>query len=168
MRQARFAGEGAPPVGPIEVDLHDGERVALSFATNREASVAAMLAAAIVKPTGGSVLVDSFDSRIQPAACKRVVGYVPRDPLPLDRERFRDLVSYRAQLWGIDPQRALSFSKRLLERLAGVHEAFAYPIVAALVTSPHVLIVDRAQPSSEAAILAAADGCAILSMRVYG
>jgi len=165
MRDALFAGEGAQPVGPISFDLRDGERMTLAFATDREASVAAMLAAAIVKPTAGSVLVDGFDSRVQPAACKRVVGYVPHDPLPLARARFRELISYRAGLWGIDPGQAQSLADDLLARLGLVHEAFAYPLAAALVTSPRFLILDRPQAAYEATIDAAAAGCAVLTMR---
>ena len=166
IREALFAGEGAEPVGPISLDLRDAERLTLSFATNREASVAAMLAAAIVKPTAGSVLVNGFDSRIQPAACKRVAGYVPHDPLPLTRARFWELIAYRADLWAIDPKRARTLSEDLLARLAGIHEAFAYPLAAALVTSPQFLVLDRPQPSFEATIGAVAVGCAILTTRV--
>jgi ABC-type taurine transport system ATPase subunit len=166
MREALFFGEDAEPVGPVSFALGIGERLDLSFATQREAAVVAMLASAIVKPAEGCVLVDGFDSRIQPAACKRAVGYVPHDPVPLSRPRFRDLIAYRALLWGVDPQLAQSRAAELLVRLEGVHEAFAYPLAAALVTEPQFLILDRPQPAYAQRIADAAGGRATLATHV--
>ncbi len=46
---------------------------------------------------------------------------------------------------------------------AGVHEAFAYPLIGALIAAPKLVVLDRPQPVYAAQILAAAAGCALFS-----
>jgi ABC-2 type transport system ATP-binding protein len=162
MRGARFLASGAP-VGPVTLDVGSGERVARVFDDPRTASIVAMLGAGIVKAGDGSVLIDEYDPRVQPVHCKRVVAFVPHDPLPLDVPGFDGYIRYRAALWGIDPARAWAHAKLLLERLEGVHEAFAYPLAGALIASPKLLVLDRPQPAYAERILAAARSQAIFS-----
>jgi ABC-type taurine transport system ATPase subunit len=162
MREACFAARGAP-VGPVTLDVDPGERAALVCASVREANVVALLAAGIVKAGSGCVLLDQYDPRVQPAHCKRVAAFVPHDPLPLAGLEFERYVAYRAALWGLDPRRALAHAKLLMERLEGVHEAFAVPLAGALVCNPKILILDRPQPVHAACIVAAAGPRAIFS-----
>lgn len=155
MRAAAFAARGAA-AGPIALDVAAGERVARVFGGPREAEIVAMMAAGIVKATSGSVLIDQFDPRIQPAHCKRVVAFVPHAPLPLsDDGDFERYVGYRAALWNVDPTRAVAHARVVLELLEGMHEAFAYPLAAALAGNPRIVVIDRPQPAYAAQILAA-------------
>jgi ABC-type multidrug transport system ATPase subunit len=124
-----------------------------------------MMAASLLHPSSGSVLIGEYDPRVQPVHCKRMTGFVPHDPLPLshiDADRF---IAYRAALWDIDRSRARAHARLLLERLEGVHEAFAYPIVAALLPSPQLLVLDRPQPQTLETIVAASGGCTIFTVR---
>jgi hypothetical protein len=162
MRDARFLARGAP-VGPVTLDVSPGERAARVFEDPRDASIVAMLAAGIVKANAGSVSIDEFDPRVQPVHCKRAVAFVPHDPLPLDVPGFESYIRYRADLWGIDPARAWAHAKLLLERLDGVHEAFAYPLAGALIVAPKLLVLDRPQPAYAERILAAAGPRAVFS-----
>jgi ABC-type Na+ transport system ATPase subunit NatA len=162
LREARFLARGAP-VGPISLAVAEGERVARTFAQAREASIVALMAAGIVKASAGSVLVDEYDPRVQPVHCKRTVAFVPHDPLPLDTPGFERYIRYRAALWGIDPEPAWVHARLLLERLEGVHEAFAYPLAGALISNPKLLVLDRPQPAHAERILAAAGARAIFS-----
>jgi ABC-type taurine transport system ATPase subunit len=162
MRDARFLARGAP-VGPVTLSVGAGERVALVFDESRDASIVAMLAAGIVKANAGSVSIDEYDPRVQPVHCKRAVAFVPHDPLPLDVPGFQSYIRYRAELWGIDPSGAWAHAKLLLERLEGVHEAFAYPLAGALIAAPKLLVLDRPQPAYAERILAAAGARAIFS-----
>jgi hypothetical protein len=82
---------------------------------------------------------------------------------PLDFTRY---IEYRAALWNVDAVRANAHAKLLLERLEGLHEAFAYPIAAALLASPHLLVLDRPQLAYARTILDAAGPCAVFSTHV--
>jgi hypothetical protein len=162
MREALFSSPGAT-VGPVTIDLRDGERVSLTCASAREATVVALLACGIVKVSSGCVLIDDYDPRVQSVHCKRVAALVPHEPFPLDEGEFARYVAYRAALWNIEPQRARNHAGLLRERLAGMHEALAYPLIGALLGMPKLLVLDRPQPAYAPKILAAAGGCAIFS-----
>jgi len=125
-----------------------------------------MMGAALLRPTSGSVLIGEYDPRVQPVHCKRIAAFVPHDPLPLASIDTRRFIDYRAALWEIDPAQARARAKRLLERLTGIHEAFAYPIVAALLPHPQLLILDRPQPATAERVNAVAGDTAVLC--VYG
>lgn len=163
MREAAFARDGAVLAGPVSLEMNAGERVARAFRDGREAAIAALLACGSVKASSGSVFVDGFDPRVQPTQCKRIAGYVPHDVLPLEFDSFEAYVGYRAALWSLDPARALAHGRLLLERLEGIHESFAYPLVGALLADPQLLVFDRPQPALAKQMLAAARGRAILS-----
>jgi len=162
MRDACFDAAGST-VGPVTLDVAAGERAVRICETAREANVVALLATGIVKAGSGVVLVDQYDPRVQPAHCKRIVAFVPHDPLPLADLDFERYVRYRAALWNVDPMRALAHAKLLMERLEGMHEAFAVPLAGALVGNPRMLVLDRPQPAYAAQILAAAGPRALFS-----
>jgi ABC-type iron transport system FetAB ATPase subunit len=163
MREASFERSGVTIVPPANVTLLAGERAARVCADAHHAEVLAMMAAALVCPTGGTVLVGEYDPRVQPVHCKRLVGYVPHDPLPLSRSAAAGFIDYRAALWNIDVHHARARAALLLERLGAMHESFAYPIVAALLPFPAVLVLDRPQPAYAREIAAAAGPCAVFS-----
>jgi hypothetical protein len=162
MRDARFVASGTP-IGPVTLDVCAGSHVARAVPTPREAAITALLAAGIVKAGTGIVLLDQYDPRVQPAHCKRVVGFVPHAPLSIGEAEFEWYVKYRAALWNLDPARAVAHAKLTLERLDGVHEAFAFPIAAALISSPKLLVLDRPQAEHAQRIVAAAGPSAIFS-----
>ncbi|MDQ2871934.1 MAG: hypothetical protein M3R35_02260, partial [Candidatus Eremiobacteraeota bacterium] len=75
-------------------------------------------------------------------------------------------IAYRAALWGLDYDKSMESARALLDRLAGVHEAFAYPLVGALISRPALLVLDRPQGVYAPQILAVADECAVFSTHV--
>jgi len=162
MRDACFRASGAP-VGPVTLDVGPRERGVAVFPTPHEANVVALLAAGVVKPTSGCVLIDQYDPRVQPAHCKRAAAFVPHDALPLRDLEFERYVTYRAALWNVDVHKAIAHAKLLIERLEGVHEAFAIPIVGALIGNPKLLVLDRPQPVYAQRIVAAVGPRAIFS-----
>ncbi len=163
MRDASYTPRGEAVVAPVTFDVAPGEHVARICASAREAQALAMMGAALVKPTSGIVSIGEYDPRVQPVHCKRLAAFVPHDPLPFTEMNVESFIGYRAALWDIDPERARAHALVLLERLSGIHEAFAYPIVAALLGSPSLLVLDRPQPVFAKKILAAAGPCAVFS-----
>lgn len=165
MREACFHARGAP-VGPVTVDVPPGERVARALPSGRDAAIVALMAAGIVKAGSGGVLIGEYDPRVQSVHCKRIAGYVPHAPSRIADSEFERYVAYRAALWNVDPMRAIAHAKLLMERLVGMHEAFAYSIAGALIASPSLLVLDRPQPEYAQQILAAAGPRAIFSTHV--
>jgi hypothetical protein len=161
MRDASYSSRGMTIVPPTTLDVNAGERVTRRVSDAREAEIIAMMAAALVRPTRGNVLIGEYDPRVQAVHCKLLAGFVPHDPLPLREMGFQRYIEYRAALWDIDRERALALAELLASRLRSLHEAFAYPLVGALVANPQILVLDRPQPDAREAIYAAAGSCAI-------
>lgn len=166
MRDASFSRHGVTIVPPTTLDVDPGARLAALCATPDHAMNLALLAAGLVKTTSGSLLIGAYDPRVQPVHCKRLVGYVSHDPLTLAPHELDRYIEYRAALWGIDPMRARAHAKLILERLDGLHEAFAYAIAGALLAAPSVLVLDRPQLAYARQIIAAAGPIAIFSTHV--
>jgi hypothetical protein len=162
MRDASFASATAR-AGPLTLDLEPGGRIASTFSTSQEATIVALMAAGIAKATTGSVLIGDYDPRVQSVHCKRIAGFVPHEPLELDERDFPRYIAYRAALWNIDATAAQAEARLLCERLEGMHEAFSYPLIGALVASPPLIVLDRPQPVYAAQILRAVEGRALLS-----
>lgn len=163
MRDAAYTARGETIVAPTTLDVAPGERVARVCASAKEAQTLAMMASALARSTSGILLIGEFDPRVQPVHCKRLAAYVPHDPLPLSEMSVERFIEYRAALWSIDIERAKAHASVLLERLHGLHEAFAYPIVVALLAFPALLVLDRPQAAFAQKILAAAGPCAVFS-----
>ncbi|HZZ65336.1 MAG TPA: hypothetical protein VFE17_07555 [Candidatus Baltobacteraceae bacterium] len=141
------------------------EHTALAHACQdaRAAATVGMMAAGIVRPTSGNVFVAAFDPRIQPVQVKRIVGYVPHEALAPDFDSFTRYVEYRAALWALPRAETVVRARALLDRLDGVHEAFAYPLVGALLSQPALLVLDRPGAVYAAQILSIAADCAVFS-----
>ncbi|HEV7180210.1 MAG TPA: hypothetical protein VGN11_10065 [Candidatus Baltobacteraceae bacterium] len=160
---ATFASGGDVVVPPIVLDVYPGSRYAHLCTSPRHAHALAMLAAGLARPSRGDVLIGEYDPRVQPVHCKHLAAFVPHDPLVLTNTSFGRYIDYRAALWDIDAGRARAHATLLLDQLGALHEAFAYLIVAALLPSPRLLILDRPQLAYAQAILAVAGQIAIFS-----
>ena len=93
---------------------------------------------------------------------------MPHDPLPLSQIDAARYIAYRAALWDVDPARARKRAQELGEQLDGLHEAFAYPIVGALLPAPQLLVLDRPPSAFVPQILRAAGDCAVLIVETEG
>lgn len=163
MRDAAFALHGTQIVAPVTLAVAEGEHLAYACVTDRCASIVALMASGLVKPSSGSVFIGAFDPRIQPVQVKRMTGFVPHEAVPHAFATFTRYIEYRAALWGLPQAEAIVRARALLARLEGVHEAFAYPLVGALLAQPRLLVLDRPQSVYAPQILAAAGDCTIFS-----
>lgn len=162
MRDATFATETAA-VGPVSLQLEPGERLTLQCATPEEAAVLALLAAGIAKASSGSVLIDDYDPRVQPVHCKRVTALVPHEPFAIDEAEFARYIAYRAALWNVEPARAFAHAELVRAQFRGMHEAFAYPLIGALIGLPRLIVLDRPQAVYAPQIRAAVGEIALFS-----
>jgi ABC-type Na+ transport system ATPase subunit NatA len=151
---ARFVRDGCELVEPFSSVLGPAERETVTQADERGAHIAARIAAAIVKPTCGSVFVGDFDSRVQPAQAKRLVGFIPACGFSGGTRSLEREVRFRADVWDLDPQTL----RRNAETLLAALESTATPSYAravALALAPGVaLIVLETPPPGVADILA--------------
>jgi hypothetical protein len=163
MRDAAFSRGGELVVPALTLELEDGARLAHTFDSATQAEVAALMACGIVRATEGTVFIGEFDPRIQPTQCKHLASYAPHEAVASEFSSFEQFIDYRAALWGIEPALALTRAREALEKLGGLHEAFAYPLAGALIAEPKLLVLDRPQAAYAAAILGAAGSCAVFS-----
>jgi hypothetical protein len=152
LRNASFV-RGATAVGPVSLDVAPGEHAALACGTSRDAAVIALLAAGIAKTSSGCVLIGDYDPKVQSVHCKRIAAFVPHEAVEFAESDFRPYVAYRAALWNVDGRRALAHARLLRERLDGMHEAFAYPLIGALIGMPELIVFDRPQTAYVAQIV---------------
>lgn len=163
MRDATFVQRGTTVVAPLTLAVGEAEHVAYACVTDRCASVVALMAAGLVKPTSGSVFIGAFDPRIQPVQVKRITGFVPHEAVPHAFPTFNRYIEYRAALWGLPLAESVVRARALLAKLEGVHEAFAYPLAGALLAQPRLLVLDRPQGAYAPQIFSAAGRCAVFS-----
>jgi hypothetical protein len=162
MRKASFR-LGSWSVAPVTLEVYPGELAARTFASPREAAVVALMAAGIAKPSSGGVLIGDYDPRVQSVACKRIAGFVPHEPVSLEERDFRAYVAYRAALWNVDAHLASARASELRAALGDMHEAFAFPLIGALIASPQLIVLDRPVPAYAERILRVAAGRAVFS-----
>ncbi|HET7813461.1 MAG TPA: hypothetical protein VFL13_03735 [Candidatus Baltobacteraceae bacterium] len=163
LREAACTLPGGRIAGPFSATLAEGDRLAVAAESVEDAQVLAMLACGMLTASSGTVYVGAFDARIQPVQVKRIAAFVPHEPLQAGFASFARYIEYRADLWGVPRAQAIVRARSLLEQLAGMHEAFSFPIAGALCVGPRLLVLDRPLPAHANAIVAAAGACAIFS-----
>ncbi len=163
MRDATFRRGGEELLSVQNVQLEEGGRLAHACASNHAAAIVAMMAAGLVRASGGAVYVGAFDPRIQPVHVKRLAGYVPHDAIPNDFPSFEQYIEYRAALWQLPQAESVVRARHILSGLDGIHESFAYPLAGALIAQPRLLVLDRPQAVYGPQIVDVAKTCAIFS-----
>jgi hypothetical protein len=140
---ACFERKGEELVAPFDLSLAPAERRILVAPSSRAASLAARIAAAIVKPTAGVVYVGDFDARLQPAQAKRLVGFVPAGGFTGDAHAFSCQIRLRADVWGIERAEARRRVAAALDAFAGAGDPFARALALALIPSVALLVLDQ-------------------------
>ncbi len=163
---ACFERAGEELVAPFDLSLRPGERRTLVQPSPLSASLAARIAAAIVKPTAGVVHVGDFDARLQPAQAKRLVGFVPAGGFTGGPHAFSCQIGLRADAWGIARGDARRRAAGILEAFGDGADPYARALALALIPQVALLVLD--QPRGPAGERAAgfAPGAAVLTTEV--
>jgi ABC-type Na+ transport system ATPase subunit NatA len=137
---ARFARGGCELVAPFSIDLAAGECGTILQPSEHAAKIAARIAAAIVKPTYGSVFVGDYDARLQPAQAKRLVGFVAACGFAGGSRSLEREVRFRADVWGLDAQALRRNAETIYAALESV-VSLPYAHAVALALAPDVAVI---------------------------
>ncbi|GAA0249204.1 ABC transporter ATP-binding protein [Actinomadura nitritigenes] len=155
-----YGGAGAPALGPVSLDVAEGEALAVVGPSGSGKSTLLNLVAGLDRPTAGTVTVDGRRvDRLGEAALARFrrerIGFVFQFFNLLDDLTVADNVRLPAQLAGMPRRKAADRAAELLEILGVAGHAGAYPgrlsggerqrvaVARALVNRPALLLADE-------------------------
>lgn len=159
--EAEFAREGTQFVAPFTLAVAGAETCELAQPNARAASIAARMCAAIVKPTGGTIFVGDYETRLQPPQAKRLVGFVDGGGFTGDAHAFKCEVAFRAEVWSVEYAAARVRAERVLDEL-GDGGAYARAVALALVADVALIVFDRPPGDILRRVRGMAPGAAIL------
>jgi hypothetical protein len=166
---ARFVRAGSDLMAPFSLELGAGERATLGQPDAAAAAVAARVAAAVVKPTFGVVHVGDFDSRLQPAQAKRLVGFVAERGFAGTPHQFERELGFRADVWGVEGRTMVRAAAAILATLGDTLDgAYARAVALALAPGVRLVVLERPPPGAFERIAAMQGGYATLQTCVAG
>ena len=70
------------------------------------------------RPTAGEIRIFGVDARRDPVAAKRIVAWLPDEPMLYDKLDPLEYLEFVAGLWGVEPRRARERAKSCSRRSA--------------------------------------------------
>ena len=162
MRGARKAF-GMPAVVGLNLTVKAGEFYALLGPNGAGKSTTLRLVAGLLIPDSGTIEVFGIDVRRHPIEAKRIIAWLPDEPMLYDRLDPLEYLEFVAGLWGIEPAKAQEIASALLEKLGlwphrhqrcetfsrGMKQKVA--LAGALVHQPKLLMLDEPLTGLDAA-----------------
>ena len=157
----RFGGRSA--VDGIDLAIAPGELHAILGPNGAGKTTTLRIVAGLLKPDAGTVRVMGHDVLTSPEDAKRVLAFLPDDPLLYAKLRPMEYLEFVAGLWGLDPVVARDRAQRLLEwlglaeRTGELIEGFSrgmrqkLALAGALIHEPRVMILDEPLTGLDAA-----------------
>jgi ABC-2 type transport system ATP-binding protein len=154
MREVRKAF-GKPAVDGLNLRVKAGEFYALLGPNAAGKTTTLRLAAGLLVADSGTIEVFGIDVRRDPIEAKRVIAWLPDEPMLYDRLDPLEYLEFVAGLWGIEPVKAQKTADDLLETLGlwphrhqrcetlsrGMKQKVA--LAGALVHEPKLLMLDE-------------------------
>ncbi len=167
---------GRPAVDGLDLEVRPGEVFALLGPNGAGKTTTLRMVAGLLRPDAGSVRVFGIDAWADPVAAKRIVAWLPDEPLLYDKLTPLEYLEFVAGLWAVPPREAAARARALLEALGlwpharerceGFSRGMKQKTVlaGALLHEPSLLILDEPLTGLDAA--AARDVKAMLAARV--
>jgi ABC-2 type transport system ATP-binding protein len=157
----QFGGTWA--VDKLDLTVRRGEFHALLGPNGAGKTTTLRIVAGLTPPDAGSVSVLGHDIAIEPLEAKRVLAFLPDDPLLYGRLDAWEYLEFVAGLWSIDPASARARAQELLGTLdlleksearvegysRGMRQKLA--LAGALIHDPEVMILDEPLTGLDAA-----------------
>jgi ABC-2 type transport system ATP-binding protein len=162
IREARKAF-GMPAVVGLNLTVNAGEFYALLGPNGAGKTTTLRLVAGLLIPDSGTIEVFGIDVRRHPIEAKRIIAWLPDEPMLYDRLDPLEYLEFVAGLWGIEPAKAQEIASALLEMLGlwphrhqrcetfsrGMKQKVA--LAGALVHQPKLLMLDEPLTGLDAA-----------------
>jgi ABC-2 type transport system ATP-binding protein len=142
-------------VSNLELRVPRGELVALVGPNGAGKTTTIRMLMGILRPTSGSALINGLDCFRDRVEVKRLVGYLPDEPVFYDYLRGRELIRFVGEMHGLDRSEILRRSGPLIDRLglADATEEYAMnyskgmkkklALLCAMMHDPALLILDE-------------------------
>ena len=144
-----------PAVDQLSLKLPPGEFYALLGPNGAGKTTTLRIVAGLLKPDAGTVSVFGIDALENPIEAKRLIAWVPDEPMIYDRLSPFEYLEFVAGLWELEPGPAEARAKHLIDWLGlGPHadqrcQGFSkgmrqkVALAGALVHEPRLLILDE-------------------------
>jgi ABC-2 type transport system ATP-binding protein len=152
-----------PAVDKLSLTLAAGEFYALLGPNGAGKTTTLRVIAGLLPADAGEIAVFGVDARRQSIAAKRIIAWLPDEPMLYDKLDPVEYLEFVAGLWGVEPRRAQSRAEELLETLGlwehrrercegfsrGMKQKVA--LAGALVHEPKLLMLDEPLTGLDAA-----------------
>jgi ABC-2 type transport system ATP-binding protein len=149
----RFADKAA--VDDLNLTVRAGELYALLGPNGAGKTTTLRMVAGLLPPDQGEIGVFGIDARRQPIEAKRIIAWLPDEPMLYDKLDPLEYLEFVAGLWAVEPKRAQDLAAELLETLGlwehrhercegfsrGMKQKVA--LAGALVHEPKIIILDE-------------------------
>ncbi len=145
-------------VDSLSFTVASGETYALLGPNGSGKSTTMRMLLGLLRPTEGTARISGYDIRKEIVAAKRVMGYVPEEPVLPERLTGWEYVNYVADIWGVERGEEREEEIDELLTLLDIRDASddlietyskgmsrKTSLIAALVHRPKVLILDEFQ-----------------------
>src|SRR5579863_5904009 len=154
----------APAVDGLDLCVRAGEFYALLGPNGAGKTTTLRIVAGLLQPDQGEIEVFGVDARRQSLEAKRIIAWLPDEPMLYDKLDPLEYLEFVAGLWSVEPKRAENLARELLETLGlwehrrercegfsrGMKQKVA--LAGALIHEPKLLMLDEPLTGLDAAV----------------
>jgi ABC-2 type transport system ATP-binding protein len=144
-----------PAVDNLSLTVRRGEFYALLGPNGAGKTTTLRMVAGLLKPDGGVISICGIDALADPVEAKRIMAWVPDEPLIYDKLDPMEYLEFVAGLWGMEASTAeaearqlitiLGLDKQASTRCQGLSKGMRQKVAlaGALIHSPELIILDE-------------------------
>jgi ABC-2 type transport system ATP-binding protein len=144
-----------PAVEGLDLTVRSGEFYTLLGPNGAGKTTTLRLVSGLLQPDRGTISVFGIDALAEPVTAKRIMAWVPDEPMIYDKLTPFEFLEFVAGLWGIDPGMAEAHARDLIgwlgldahahERCEGFSKGMRQKVAlaGALVHQPRLIILDE-------------------------